>query len=195
MVPRFGPIVSPSFQSPKLVASPAPPSLLPSRASPWTKLDRSPPNATDSNLKFISIKPRSYFAGVELQTWEQSSESNRIPPLHTGRGIIDQFQAALSLPPPSPGYPSISVTRRGGEGQFGGRIYDFSLTTPDGNNSPSVSTSLGLISNSAFGKIRENERTFQIWSRDFVFSIMARSRTVLNWTKFFFFFSISFVEI
>lgn len=99
MVPRFGPIVSPSFQSPKLVASPAPPSLLPSRASPWTKLDRSPPNATDSNLKFISIKPRSYFAGVELQTWEQSSESNRIPPLHTGRGIIDQFQAALSLPP------------------------------------------------------------------------------------------------
>lgn len=76
-----------------------------SRASPRTKLDRSPSsNATDSNLKFISIKPRSYFAGVELQTWEQSFESNRIPPLHTGRGIIDQFQAASSSSssPPSP---------------------------------------------------------------------------------------------
>lgn len=137
-----------------------------SRASSRTKLDRSPSsNATDSNLKFISIKPRSYFAGVELQTWEQSFESNRIPPLHTGRGIIDQFQAASSSsssPPFPPDYPSISVTRRGREGQSGGRIYDFSLTTPDGNNSPSVSTSLGLISNSAFGKICENdERTFQ----------------------------------
>lgn len=188
MVPRFGPIVSPSFQSPKLVASPAP---LPPPAQVVLPLEQ---NSTDrpptrqiqtSNLSRLNRDLISRGSNFKL--------GNKVPRATEFHRYTQGVELSINFKRrspflPSPGYPSISVTRRGGEGQFGGRIYDFSLTTPDGNNSPSVSTSLGLISNSAFGKIRENERTFQIWSRDFVFSIMARSRTVLNWTKFFFFF-------
>lgn len=189
MVPRFGPIVSPSFQSPKLVASPAPlpPPLQVVLPLEQNSTDRPPTRQIQtSNLSRLNRDLISRGSNFKLgNKVPRATEFHRYT---QGVELSINFKRRSPSPPPSPGYPSISVTRRGGEGQFGGRIYDFSLTTPDGNNSPSVSTSLGLISNSAFGKIRENERTFQIWSRDFVFSIMARSRTVLNWTKFFFFF-------
>lgn len=163
MVPRFGPIVSPSFQSPKLVASPAPlpPPLQVVLPLEQNSTDRPPTRQIQtSNLSRLNRDLISRGSNFKLgNKVPRATEFHRYT---QGVELSINFKRRSPSPPPSPGYPSISVTRRGGEGQFGGRIYDFSLTTPDGNNSPSVSTSLGLISNSAFGKIRENERTFQI---------------------------------
>lgn len=169
MVPRFGPIVSPvspSFQSPKLVVSSSSPPqvVLPLEQN---STDRPPPTRQIQTSNLSRLNRDLISRGSNFKLGNKVSRATEFRRYTQGVELSINFKRRPppSPPPPPPfppDYPSISVTRRGREGQFGGRIYDFSLTTPDGNNSPSVSTSLGLISNSAFGKICENdERTFQ----------------------------------